>query len=79
MLLTPKGPFTVSVSVSVCGDANKSVQLTSMMLFTLNDAKHQRKKTQTLALTLTVNRPLVCDQHLDYSSVLPPKSSCLVI
>ena len=35
-----KGPFTVSVSVSVCGDANEWVQLTSMELFTLNDAKH---------------------------------------
>ena len=53
-----KGPFTVSVSVSVCSDAKKWVQLTSMVLFTLNDAKHQRKKTQTLTLTLTVNRPL---------------------
>ena len=52
-----EGPFTVSVSVSVYSDANKWVQLTSMVLFTLNDAKHQRKKTQTLMLTLTVNRP----------------------
>ena len=51
------GPFTVSVSISVCGDANKWVQLTSMVLFTLNDAKHQRK--MTLTLTLTVNRPLM--------------------
>ena len=52
------GPFTVSVSVSVCGDTNIWVQLTSMVLFTLNDAKHQRKKTRMLTLTLTVNTPL---------------------
>ena len=56
-ILMIKGLFTVSVRVSVCGDANKWVQLTSMVLFTLNDAKHQRKKTQTQTLTLTVNRP----------------------
>ena len=44
---------------SIHSDANKWVQLTSMELFTFNDAKHQRKKTETLTLTLTVNRPLV--------------------
>ena len=53
-----KGLFTVSVSVSVCSDANKWVQFTSIVVFTLNDAKHQRKETQTLTLMLTVNRPL---------------------
>ena len=51
-----QGLFTVSVSISICDDANKWVQLTIIELFTFNEAKHQRNKMQTLALTL--NRPL---------------------
>ena len=39
-----KGKFTVSKSISVCRDTNKWVHLTSMELFTCNDAKHERKK-----------------------------------
>ena len=35
-----KGLFTVSISISVCDDAKKWVQLISMELFTFNDAKH---------------------------------------
>ena len=59
-----KGLFTVSVSISVCDDSNKWVQLTSMELFSFNDAKHQRKKMQTLTLTLTVNRPQLLQHYL---------------
>ena len=40
---------------NVYPEANKWVHLTSMELFTCNDAKHERKKMQTLMLT--VNRP----------------------
>ena len=36
----------VCVNVSVCEDANKWVQLTSMELFTLSNAKHKREKIQ---------------------------------
>ena len=39
--------FTLSVCVSDCHNANKWEPLISMVLFTLIDAKHQRKKSQT--------------------------------
>ena len=54
-LIVIYGLFTVSVNVSVYDDANKWIQLASVEIFTFNDAKHQRKKT--LILTLTMNRP----------------------
>ena len=33
----------MSISIGVCDNADKLVQLTSLQLFTFNDAKHQRK------------------------------------
>ena len=42
--LSFKGLFTVRVSISVCSDANKWVQLISLVLFTFNDSKHQKEK-----------------------------------
>ena len=47
-----KGLFTVSVFVIDCDVANKWVPLISMVLFTLNYIKHQRKKTQLQMLTV---------------------------
>ena len=48
VICSPKGLFTVSVSVSVCIIANKWVPLISIVVFTLSDAKHQREKSLTL-------------------------------
>ena len=50
-----KGPFTESVCVYNCDMAYKWVPFISMVLFTLSDAKHQRKKSQTQTQSLTVN------------------------
>ena len=61
--------------ISVCDDTNNWVQLTSMVLFTLNDAKHQRKKMQTL--TLTVNRPLTLADPGGWGQPPPPSDQIL--
>ena len=42
-----QGQFTVSVCVSDPDIANKWVPLIPMVLFTLNDAKHQKKTSLT--------------------------------
>ena len=49
-----------------------------MVLFTLNDAKHQRKKTQTLTLTLTVNRPLTGMQTIAVLALVPEQNESRV-
>ena len=57
-----KGLVTVSVCFSVCDVADKWVPLTSMVLFTVNDVKHQRK-----------NRKRKCDSALR----MGPKTSTI--
>ena len=71
-ILVSKGPFTVIVSANDCNVASKWVPLISVALFTLNDAKHQRKKMQMQMQSLTVNG-LLNDSLLKTICQMPQK------
>ena len=56
----------MSFCVSVCDVANKWVPLTSMVLFTVSDAKHQKKKSQAQMQQLAANGSKMSTIEYDY-------------